>query len=499
MTAHLRLAAAVGLALAVVTTAPYVTAALRPPVGTVFTGTFFYQDDMYQYFSFVEQAARGEVVFANKFDPRPHRPAVVNVEWWFAGVLAFLLGGSPVLGFHALRVLAIVALLAASARLLAAAGIVGWRLAGALVLVGTAGGLGWLRLLVAAPGSQVPDILMGLYPFHQSLMNAHFVVGSALFAWALVLHLEWRAGLRTRWPWVAAGWALGLSRPYDLVTFAIAAFVLAWMRPGQRRPIAAVIELAWLAPVFGYYALLMHSQRGLGGWTGVQSGDLTPPLIEFGFALLPALVLVAAFWRKPAAEDPLGVRRALVVWAAVVTAILVGYPSPMAKQFATTLGPAVVLLAALVTPARWIALAVAALCPTSVFLLWRVFHPYPDWFAPRDYAEAVRVLDGACGEADVALAPTDLSLMIAGLTPCRVALGHRGLTPAWPVAVEAGRRFYDPATPPAWRWSYVDTLGADYVLLPSGGGGLLGGDPRAVLRAALPLLEIWQVGPRPPR
>jgi hypothetical protein len=499
MTKSLRIAAAVALGLAVVTTVPYLTAARRPPAGAVFTGTFFYQDDMYQYLSFVEQAARGAVVFANKFDPRPHRPAVVNVEWWFAGVLAAILGGSPVLGFHALRILAIVALLAGAARLLAAAGLEGRRLAWALVLVATAGGLGWLRLLVGAPGSRVPDIVGGMYPFHQSLMNAHFVTGTALFVWTLALHLEWRAGRRSRWAWVAAGWALGLSRPYDLVTFAVAAFVLAWMRPRERRPVAATLELAWLAPVFGYYALLMYSQRGLGGWTGVQSGDLSPPLVEFVYALLPALALIAAFWKRPAAEDLLGVRRALAIWAVVVTAIVVGYPSPMAKQFGTTLGPAVVLLAALLTPPRWIVPAIAALCPTSVFLLWRVFHPYPEWFAPRDYAAAVEFLDGACGATDVALAPTDLSLMIAGLTPCRVALGHRGLTPAWPVAVEAGRRFYDAATAPAWRWDYIDTLGADYVLLPRGDGGLLGGDARAVQRAALPLLEIWQIAPRPPQ
>jgi hypothetical protein len=494
----LRAALAVAAALAAVTTAPYLAAALRPPQGAVFTGAFFYQDDFYQYLSFVEQAARGELVFANKFDPRPHRPAVVNVEWWFAGILARILGGSPVLGFQALRVLAIVAMMAGVARLLAAAGMEGARLGGALALFATAGGLGWLRLLTGTPGSRVPDIVMGLYPFHQALMNPHFVAATALFVWTFVFHLEWRAGRRSRWAWVACGWALGFSRPYDLVTFGLAAFVLAFLPPRTRRPLAAVLELAWIAPVFGYYALLMRSQRGLGGWTGVQSGDLTPPLFEFALALLPALALAAVFRSRPAPEDPLGIRMALAVWAAVVAFIVVAYPSPMVKQFATTLGPAVVLLAALLTPARWIAPAVAALCPTSVFLLWRVFHPYPEWFAPRDYAQAVRILDDACGPEDVALAPTDLSQMIAGLTPCRVALGHRGLTPAWPVAVEEGRRFYDPATPTAWRWTYLETLGADYVLLPRGGGALLGGDARAVQRTALPLLEIWQVTPRPP-
>ena len=495
MTSRARITAAVALAVVVITTTPYVVAALRPPEGAVFTGLFFYQDDMYQYLSFVEQAARGEIVFANKWDPRPHRPSVVNVEWWFAGVLAWILGGSPVLGFHALRILAIAGLLAGASRILAAAGFERWRLALGLALVGTAGGLGWLRLLGGTPGSLVPDIVSGMYPFHQSLMNAHFVVGTALSIWTLILHLEWRAGRRSRWAWVATGWALGLSRPYDLVTFCIVAFLLAWIRRRERAPIASCLELAWLVPVLGYYALLMRSQRGLGGWTGVQSGDLSPPLTEFALALLPALALVAIFWMRRAPDDALGQRQALLVWAAVVVGIYVGYPSPMAKQFATTLGPVGALLAALLTPSRWLAPALLALGPTSVFLVWRVLHPFPAWFAPRDYVTAVAHLDDVCRPREVALAPTDLSLMIAGLTPCHAVLGHRGLTPAWPETIAAGQRFYDPATPPAWRWTYLEGLGADYVLLPAGGAGMLGGDARAVRRLALPMLDVWAIAP----
>jgi hypothetical protein len=490
-----RAAAAAAVALAVATSVPYAAAARRPPApGARFTGAFFYQDDFYQYLSFVEQASRGRVVFANKFDPRPHRPAVVNVEWWVAGIFGRILGDSPVLGFHALRLGAIVALAAGAARLLAAAGAGSAHLAWGLALFASAGGLGWLRLLMGVPGSRVPDIVMGLYPFHQSLMNPHFVFATALFLWTLAFHLEWRAGLRSRWAWVAAGWALGLSRPYDLVTFALAALVLAFLRPHARRPLRAALELGWLAPVFGYYAVLMWAQRGLGGWTGVQSGDLTPPLVEFALALLPALAVAAAGWRGGAARgaDPLGVRAALLAWAAVVAAIVVLYPSPMVKQFATTLGPAVLLLAAASAPARALPVAVAALFPTSAFLLWRVFNPYPSWFMPADYAAAVELLDGGCRDPEVALAPSDLSLMIAGLTPCRVALGHRGLTPDWPNAVAAGNRFYDAATPAAARLAYLDGLGATWVLLPADGGPMLGGDPRYARRLAAPLLEVWQ-------
>jgi hypothetical protein len=291
-----------------------------------------------------------------------------------------------------------------------------------------------------------------------------------------------------------------MSRPYDLVTFALVAFALAFLPPRTRSPLRAVVELAWLAPVFGYYAVLMRAQRGLGGWTGVQSGDLTPPLLEFALAVLPALALVTLGWEQRAArgDDPLGVRTALLAWAAVVAAIVVLYPSPMVKQFSTTLGPALLLLAAAVAPPRALPAAALALLPTSAFLLWRVFHPYPDWFMPRDYAAAVDLLDAECRDPEVALAPSDISLMIAGTTPCRVALGHRGLTPDWPGAVAAGTRFYEAATPVAWRLAYLDGLGATWVLLPAGGGPMLGGDPRYARRLALPLLEVWRRVPPAP-
>ncbi len=492
----------VGVALAAVTTSPYLAAALRPPAGAVFTGTFFYQDDYYQYLSFVEQASRGKLVFINKFDVRPQRPVVVNVEWWLGGVLAAVLG-SPVAGFQALRLLAIAALVAAAARLLSAAGLAGPRLAGALALFATAGGLGWLRLRMGTPGWRVPDILLGLFPFHQSLMNTHFVTGTALLLWTVVLYLEYRAGRRRAWWWVAAGMALGLSRPYELVVFVLVSGALIALDLARRRirwkdAVRAGLRLAWLAPVFLYYAALMLGPAGVEGWTGVRSGDLSPPRIEVGYAVLPAFALVAAFWRKPAPADPLGVRRALAVWAAVVVMIVVGYPSPMAKQFATSLGPAVVLLAALVTPARWIAPAVAALCPTSVFLLWRVLNPYVHWFAPRDEIAAVQHLEGVCRAGDVALAPSDLSLRIAGLTPCSVAFGHRCLTPDWPDAVEAGRRFYDPATAASWRAEYVRKVRARFVFLPPGAASWLGEEHRLVRRLSFAHFEVWEVADQNP-
>jgi len=482
--------------LVLVTTAPYVAAWRAPPPGTAFTGVFYYRDDFYQYASFAEQAQHGAIVFRNKFDTRPHEPFVVNLEWWAAGALGRLLGG-PVAGFHALRLVALFGLVAGAARLLGRGGLTGSRHAWALALVLSGGGLGWLRLWTGTPGWQVPDVAMGLYPFHQSLTNAHFVVGTTLLLWAVVFLLEARTG-RSRGPWVAAAWLLGLSRPYDLVTFTLVAsglcaFDLA--RADTRRAgVRGALDLLWLGPVFAYYALLAGAHPSFGGWGG-QDVDLFPPVYQYAFALLPAALLAVFFAGRGPVADPerAPVRRALRVWAVGLAALLVTVPSPPVRQTVTGLGTAALLAAALEIPRRWLPGAILALVPTSAFLVWRVFHPWPDCFAPRDYVQATRALAASCAPGDVALAPTDLSLMIAGLTPCSVLLGHRTLTPHYERRLAEGNRFYhDAATTPAWRRAYLEGTDTRFVLLPAGGGRLLGDGAPYVTRLRTSLLEVWE-------
>jgi hypothetical protein len=207
--------------------------------------------------------------------------------------------------------------------------------------------------------------------------------------------------------------------------------------------------------------------------------DLSPPRYQYLFALLPTAAVWAFCARRlrggERAAAPLP--RALLAWWLVLAVLLVTLRSALTKQSVITMGAAVLLLAGLHLPRRW--------------LPWTALAA-----APPEYFQAARTLATACSPHDVALAPTDLSLMIAGLTPCSVALGHRTLTPHYERHLQDGDRFYhDRGTTAAWRREYLDRLSAAFVVLPAGGGALLGADPpyAPILRTGL--LEVWERGP----
>lgn len=481
--------------LAAATTLPYAAAERRPPPGQRFTGAFLYQDDFYQYLSFVEQAMRGSVLFVNKFDLHPHRPVLLNVEWWTAGVFARLLGGRVAAGFHVLRVLALAALMWAVIRLLSSAGLDGRRRAWATALFATGGGLGWLRTQQGRGFSKVPDLYMGLYPFHQALNNTHFVVGTALLLCSVTLYLEWQEGRVSRWAWVATGCALGLSRPYDLATFLLfAAGVIApdLARADRRRASRQLLELLWLVPVLVYDGLILGLHPSFRLWSGPQALILLPPRAEFLWALAPpALLALLALRSRQASQGP--VLRCLAIWC-LALAVLSTLRTNFGPQFSTGVGTALLLMAGIATPARWLPMATLLLSPTSLLLLWRAFHPWPIAFAPADEIRAASFLGASCRPPDLAFAPIETSLRIAALTPCRVAGGHRVLTPDYASRVAEALTFYDPATDPAWRRRHLAGMRARYVLIPAGAAGWLRAAPyEPVLR--LGILEVWRALP----
>lgn len=476
----------------------FLLASRHPPPDRVFSGAFAFGDDVDQYLSFVEQASRGVVLFENKFDVRPHDGFLLNPSWWAGGVTARLLGGRTVAGLHVFGALALFLLLGGAARLLALAGADEARRAWGLALFALGGGGGWIGTLLNPPGPPAADVALCLYPFRQMTVAPHGVVGVALLLWSAAHYIRWRHGMGTRWWWICTAALLALARPFDAVLFGA---LVVWLeaRAARRGQVAAwrrLAEAAWLLPVGVYLGLAYAFHSSFGLWSR-QNVVPVPGLASFAWGLGPALAIVAfgsARLRGAPASSRDAVNALFII--ALVPLLLLPLPITFSLQLMNATGGALLLLTALALPLRGLPVATAALCPTSLVILFGLYNPPPPVFMPADYELAARHLAGTCQPGDVVYAPIDPSLAVAGRTPCSVAIGHRVLTPDFAERARETETFYASATPAVWRESLLRALHVRFVMLPPGPGEWLGPEWRPILR--LRSLVVWQRLPQPP-
>jgi hypothetical protein len=479
--------------LSLLTSAPYLRAWLAPPPGTAFLGFFYFVDDQYNYFSYVQQAERGAFFFQNALLLEPHPPRLVNLEWWLVGRLSAALGGRPFLAWRLLALAGALLLLAGLDRWLRSVGLPETHRLPALMLVGLGGGLGgiaWRAGIVPLP--EAIDLTTGLFPFLELLANPHFVVGTALLVWSL------RAFSRaTTWRDHALaatlGTVLGLVRPYDVVLLggARGLAVLATEPAGRWR--SRLLPLLGLVPVTAYLGWVFYAAR----WFGSSNLDYAfPPPGSFVLALAPAMGL-ALLVRPPAAHDEVRAARVhLLAWIVVVALVLVLRPVGFPLQFMAGLGaPLLVLVAvglARFSP-RVSLLATALLSSTALAALGLVSSDNPRWYVPPERLDAAWALKASCRPGDRAFAPPDIGLYVAGLSACTPYVSH-AFAPDHEARAEAVRQFYE-ASPPAARAAFLDRLCITHLALPGDAGDV----PEAWLGAGTPFRRTALVGHDPRR
>ncbi|HEY7409323.1 MAG TPA: hypothetical protein VII13_01195 [Vicinamibacteria bacterium] len=470
----------------------------KPPPGRAFPGAFFFQDDYHQHLSFAEQATRGHLVFYNKFDLRPHEPFLVNLTWGAGGLLGRLTGGDAEDGMRLAHLLGLGGLVLGGALVLRLGGVREGGLGWGLLLLLAGGGLGWLRRLLEGPDAWTPDLGTSLFPMMQAASGPHGVVGTALILVAFARFVEWRARGGRRWPWLVAAGLLGVTRPFELVLFLFVVLLLMahdLARGKGRAALAPGWECLWLLPMLLYDVVVFRFHPAFGAYGGGQNTVIKPPVAELFWAVLPALALAGmGLARRPRSGAGREMVAVLLAAAAAVILLLAMPWFPFALQFVSTLGPVLLLLAGILTAARWRPVAALALAPTSFLILVRLFHPSEEWFTSADNMAAARALAGTCRPHDVVLAPEEPSLIFSGLTPCSVVHGHRVLTPdPWRRAAEV-RAFYRPETHPYWRAGYLHHLRARFVVLPPRGRVLLPRDMPLSPVFAGSGLEVWDTG-----
>jgi hypothetical protein len=461
-----RRALALAAVLCVITNAPYLAAALAPPPGRVFAGTFHWIDDFHNYVSYAQQAESGRVLFHDKLSLDAPRPVLVNLEWWTVGALSRLFGRRPFLAYRVLAAVCTWAFAAALFLWLRSLGVPATHRSAAAALVCLGGGLGGLLFeLTDLPVTRCPDLAVGFHPFMALLNQPHWLAGTTLLLLAL-----WTTG-RARTPLQHAAalglaTALALVRPYDLVLLVAARLIAVLLLDPPRRWIGRLLPLAGLAPVALYL-----------GWVFFVSGAFSPignsayaaialPPIELALALgPPALCLLA--WRRP--EKAVGRRAAvhLAAWLGIGIAVVATRPVSWSLQMAVGLGAPLLLLAARAIArfpptATWLA---ALLLGTSAFSAYRiVWQPDPNWLVPQERRGAALALRPACAEGGLLVAPPDIGLYAIALTSCRAYVSH----PAAPGFAERQREiaaFYGTAEAGA-RGAWLDRRCVTHLALP---------------------------------
>jgi hypothetical protein len=363
----------------------------------------------------------------------------------------------------------------------------------ALALVFFGGGLGGLLFeFTDLPVRRCLDLSTGLFPFLEVLGNPHFLIGTALLAWALWCFASVPAPAG---PMLGAslGTVLALVRPYDAALLAgvegLAVLLTTRASEWPRRlaPVAA------LAPALGYDVWLFLCNPRHSVFSSSLYAAFHPAPLDLAAALGPAFLLTLTTLGR---QDGAGTahRLRLALWAAIALLIVVLRPVSFSLQFAVGLGvPLLVLGASGLSryAPRWTALAALALSTSAVVATRIALTEDPHWFVPEERLAAGLALRKTCRPGDFVLAPPDVGLYAIGLSACHAFIAHPAASDYAPHLAEA-RAFYAGASPAA-RAALLDRHGLTLLVLP----GEAGPSPVAWLGPDTPFRAVAQVGRGP--
>jgi len=456
------------------TSALLVRAALWPPPGTAFVGTFYYVDDFYNYLSYVQQAEDGALVFRNKLAPPAAPAALVNLEWLVVGWLSALLGHRPLLAYRLVGLVASLGLVVLADRWLLRCGLPRERRLAALLLVFTGGGLGGALVATGVlPPERALDLRAGLYPFVEVLANPHFVVGTTLLLAALGAYAAGRVALGALLATV-----LGLVRPYDAAIVALVAGAAVPCLSPPREWARRLAPVVLVAPVLAWNAWLFLASPGFSLFASSSYSTVAPGPLEIVLAVAPAAAL-SLLAMGEAAPDPEARRHRvfLALWSGTALALALAQPVAFATQFLVGVGLPLLALAAvgLSRRPRWLAVSVPLLAGSSVLVVALVARPAPRWHVPAERFRVAGSLRDVCRAGDLVLAPPDVGLYVGGLTSCWPWVSHAA-APDFEERDRIARRFYS-AEPGEWRSRFLAETCVRAVVLPPADAAASASDP----------------------
>lgn len=222
---------------------PFAYGILATPEGMTYSGMHNSNSgDHGIYFSQMEQAASGKLLFYNLYTSESHDPIIFNPVWLVLGLLSRLTGISVPIMFHLCRLL-LIPFFAFTA----------WKFASLLFAERRARTISF-ALIMFAGGWWGYAAATDASPYHAMLFSPHLILSSSALLWVFMLFLQaMRKGLHSNA--IAAG---------------VVACLLILFHPYQASTIALVLVLFGLWGVFSRKASLVRVVSAV-GWVGLLS------------------------------------------------------------------------------------------------------------------------------------------------------------------------------------------------------------------------------------
>jgi len=329
--------------LAVVTTAPYVVAALRAPRGNAFTGVLTAYDDTFTYFAWTRQSADGRALMCDLFTSEWQECRFFLPVWNALGLVVRFTHAPIAFVFQVARILAALLLLLV-ARVVAQTVIKSrTRVQYCLWLYATSAGFGWLVYLFKGrlndiarvdPSGSIDLNVPEAIAFRSVFGQVHFAVGVALLALSLKLFFDAITEERASRAFAAGALIsiLAVVHPYIVVVaLAVATTALLCRRVITQRESTSSRELyiglrlggslvVAALPGVTYLLYVNRSSEVLREWLRVTDTNSPSPWeYAAGFGIV-FLLAVAGFWIMWRERSRFGIM--LLIWTLVQAALL---------------------------------------------------------------------------------------------------------------------------------------------------------------------------------
>ncbi|HJW84608.1 MAG TPA: hypothetical protein VJ754_09925 [Anaerolineae bacterium] len=336
---ELRWAAIAALAVALLSSLPYVVVAATTPADVRFGGALITPIDAQSYFAKMRQGYDGAWLFRLPYTVNDEADAFVYTFFLALGHLARLTGLSLTAVYHLARGLGGWALLMSVYALIARVFDRHGERRRAWLFVALTSGLGWIGL--ASTDVSIPES----NTFFSILTNPHFPASMALM---LIIYMSVLDGMLLRASLASLG--LAILQPFAPIAVFVGllmSWIVGWSIGHRRASLwpqvkTALIAGLSIAPLMIYFYLAVQGDPVLRGWSA-QNLTPSPPLSEYliGYGLIWLLAIPGA---RAALRRRRDVDVLLVAWA-LSSALLLYAPFPLQRRFSLGLHIPLVLLA----------------------------------------------------------------------------------------------------------------------------------------------------------